>query len=67
LESTTGTADDEFQAYATRKLREYGVVEPDQKVWARHGSTRYLWTEEHIAVAVDYVVNGQGGDLPRFD
>ncbi|MFN6962405.1 MAG: hypothetical protein ACK4S4_01435 [Pyrinomonadaceae bacterium] len=26
-----------------------------------------LRTEEHIAAAVEYVVNGQGGELPTFD
>ena len=56
-----------FKSYATRRLRQEGFVGPEEKVWARHGSTRYLWTEEHIGAAVEYVVNGQGGDLPRFD
>ena len=56
-----------FKAYATRRLREHGLVGPEQKVWVRHGSTRYLWTEDHVSMAVDYVVNGQGGELPRFD
>ena len=56
-----------FKAYTTRRLREHGLVEPTRQVWARHGSTRYLWTEEHIAAAIEYVVNGQGGELPRFD
>ncbi len=56
-----------FKAYATRRLREHGIVEPTQRVWARHGSTRYLWTEEHVAAAIEYVVNGQGGELPMFD
>lgn len=56
-----------FKAYATRSLREKGLIGPQEKVWSRHGSTRYLWTEEHIASAVEYVVNGQGGELPRFD
>lgn len=56
-----------FKAYATRRLREHGLVGPDQRVWVRHGSTRYLWTQEHISAAVEYVVNGQGGELPKFD
>jgi REP element-mobilizing transposase RayT len=56
-----------FKSYATRKLRERGLIREDEKVWARQGSTRYLWTNEHISTAVDYVLNGQGGDLPRFD
>jgi len=56
-----------FKAYATRKLRSSKLVGEDAKVWARHGSTRYLWSEQHIESAVEYVVNGQGGDLPTFD
>ncbi len=56
-----------FKAYATKALRTAQLVDDDSKVWSRHGSTRYLWTEEHISTAVDYVVNGQGGELPRFD
>lgn len=56
-----------FKSYATRKLKSYGLVAESGSVWARHGSTRYLWTEEHIAAAVDYVINGQGDDLPTFD
>jgi REP element-mobilizing transposase RayT len=56
-----------FKSYASRRIREHGLVQPTQRVWARHGSTRYLWTEEHVAAAVEYVVNGQGGELPKFD
>lgn len=56
-----------FKAYATRAMRNKGLIETDEKPWSRHGSTRYLWTEEHIAAAVDYVVNGQGGELPKFE
>jgi len=56
-----------FKAYATRRLRSEDLVGESTKVWARHGSTRYLWTEQHIDSAVEYVVNGQGGELPTFD
>ena len=58
---------DSFKAYSTKALRAANLVGKDSKVWSRHGSTRYLWTEKHIELAVDYVVNGQGGDLPLFD
>lgn len=56
-----------FKSYATRRLRRNGLVAADVKVWSRHGSTRYLWTEGHVEMAVNYVVSGQGGELPRFD
>ena len=52
---------DSFKAYATRKLREAGLLGRDVKPWARHGSTPYLWTEEQVQRAIDYVINGQGG------
>ncbi len=58
---------DSFKAYSTRALREANLIDKETKPWSRHGSTRYLWTEEHIEKAVDYVVNSQGGDLPTFD
>lgn len=56
-----------FKAYGTRKLRSTKSVSGDSKLWSRHGSTIYLWADEHIAAAIDYVVNGQGGELPKFD
>jgi REP element-mobilizing transposase RayT len=55
-----------FKAYATRRLREKLQIPKDIKIWSRHGSTRYLWTEEQIEAAVDYVANGQGDNLPDF-
>jgi REP element-mobilizing transposase RayT len=56
-----------FKAYATRALRANRLIEHDQPPWSRHGSTRYLWTDEHVSQAIDYVVNGQGDELPTFD
>ena len=53
---------DSFKAYATRKLREASLPGPDVKPWARHGSTPYLWTDEELERAVDYVNNGQGDE-----
>jgi REP element-mobilizing transposase RayT len=51
-----------FKSYATRRLREAGALAREVSPWARHGSTPYLWTEEQVARAVDYVVNGQGNE-----
>jgi REP element-mobilizing transposase RayT len=58
---------DSFKAYSTRVLRDAGLISSDRRPWCRHGSTRYLWTDEHINKAVDYVINGQGDELPAFD
>jgi REP element-mobilizing transposase RayT len=49
-----------FKAWSTRRLREAGVAEQEARVWARHGSTRYLWSEDAVQRAVRYVVEGQG-------
>jgi hypothetical protein len=35
--------------------------------WADRGSKRWLWNERSVARAIDYVMNGQGEDLPDFD
>lgn len=56
-----------FKSYATRELRSPRLITDQTKVWSRHGSTRYLWIDRHIEIAVEYVVNGQGGELPEFD
>ena len=56
-----------LKANATRKMIEAGVWQRGIKRWSRHGSTRYLWTEKSVARAIDYVINGQGGELPNFD
>ncbi len=56
-----------FQAHATLKLREAGLLLRNVKPWSRHGSTPYLWKEKHVERAIDYVLNGQGDELPSFD
>lgn len=54
-----------FKANATRKMRENGCWSDTKSPWADKGSNRYLWNEESVR-AVDYVINGQGNDLPDF-
>ncbi len=54
----------DFKAYATRALRERGLWTHKHSPWAEGGSKRYLWTDESISNACDYVVNGQGDELP---
>ncbi|MDX6384682.1 MAG: hypothetical protein QOK48_2255 [Blastocatellia bacterium] len=56
-----------FKAYATRRLREEGNWEESHSPWADKGSERYLWNERSLALAIDYVLNGQGEDLPDLD
>jgi REP element-mobilizing transposase RayT len=58
---------DAFKSYSTRALRGAGLLPVSVKPWVRHGSTRYLWKERHVEKAVDYVLYGQGDELPPFD
>ena len=48
------------KAWASRRLREAGLVEERTQVWTRHGSTRYLNTRASVDGAVRYVLDGQG-------
>jgi len=48
-----------FKAWSTRRLREAGVADSEARVWARHGSTKYLWSDEAAREAVEYVVEWQ--------
>lgn len=56
-----------LKSNATRKLREEGVWQEQHSPWAQMGSRRYLWTERSLELAIGYVIDGQGGDLPDFD
>ncbi len=53
----------EMKAYATRRLRENAEFGPEQKIWTRGASTRYLWKPADVAAAVEYVLYAQG-DVP---
>jgi REP element-mobilizing transposase RayT len=57
----------EFKAYATRKLREKNLIEKDKTVWARGKSARYLWKLKYVEIAVEYVLFGQGEEIPEFE
>jgi REP element-mobilizing transposase RayT len=56
-----------LKANATRQLRERGLIAGDLSPWAAKGSMRNLWNEQSIWNAVQYTLNGQGGDLPKWD
>ena len=55
-----------FKANATRELREGSLWLNEFSPWARKGSKRKLWNEQSVAMAIDYVLYGQGDDLPDF-
>ncbi len=58
---------DAFKSYSTRAFRSAGLLSARIRPWARHGSTIYLWKERDVAKAVEYVLLGQGDELPTFD
>ncbi len=53
----------QLKSWATRALRQNGLVGADAPPWTRHGSTRYLWDDPSLAAAVEYVEEWQ--DRPR--
>jgi REP element-mobilizing transposase RayT len=57
-EATPEKVMNDFKAWSTRRLRNAGIVQ-DEKIWARHGSTRWLWTEAHVHGAVRYTLEEQ--------
>jgi REP element-mobilizing transposase RayT len=55
-----------FKSYASRGLNRLGIDEPDRKRWARHGSTRWLSSDEDVREAIKYVVDGQGEPMEVY-
>ena len=51
-----------WKSWSTRRLREAAVMFKKQRVWSRHGSTRYLWTERSLEQACLYVETAQDDD-----
>jgi REP element-mobilizing transposase RayT len=55
-----------LKAYNSRALNRYALDQKDRRRWARHGSTRYLWTRDGVQAAIQYVVHGQGERMDVF-
>ena len=56
----------EFKSYATRRLRKHNLIGKEQSVWARGLSRKYIWKPQHVEAAVNYVLFGQGEEIPEF-
>lgn len=56
----------EFKAYASRELNRSGSDGTSRKRWARHGSTRWLWKDEDVRQALQYVIDEQGQRMALF-
>lgn len=50
---------EQCKAWATRRLREAGLISATQPAWVEHGSTRWIKTTESLTRAVAYVVEQQ--------
>ncbi len=66
-EASSKAALNTLKAYATQHLRSKGLWTRSHSPWADKGSRRRIWNQESLHRAIDYVVNGQGGELPDFD
>ncbi len=56
----------EFKSYASRELNRLESDGPGRKRWARHGSTRWLWMDDDVRQAIQYVVEEQGEPMALF-
>jgi REP element-mobilizing transposase RayT len=57
----------DFKSYSTRKMRQNNCWHLEYSPWSEKGSKRRLWNERSVELAIDYVINGQGDQLPDFD
>ena len=54
-----------LKSYASRKLNQrFGH---HSKQWARHGSTRWLWSPLEVDAAIDYVLRRQGRPMELYE
>ena len=56
----------DFKSYASRRLNDATPGGQIQKRWARHGSTRWLWTDRDVQEAIHYVLEEQGEPMAIF-
>ena len=56
----------EFKSYASRELSQLTGESPDRRRWARHGSTRWLWKDQDVRHALQYVIEEQGEPMALF-
>jgi REP element-mobilizing transposase RayT len=60
----------DLKAWASRRLREAYPGDDDELTgrtrWSQHGSTRYIWDEEALTAAIDYVIDRQGEMMASY-
>ena len=55
-----------IKAFASAELNKLGIDSANRRRWARHGSTRYLWTPQQLSTAIHYVACNQGEPMALY-
>ncbi|HLB56824.1 MAG TPA: transposase [Coxiellaceae bacterium] len=55
-----------IKSNATFALRKKCGFAVDQKIWSRHGSTKYIWTPESLYYTSDYTTECQGQKMAYY-
>jgi REP element-mobilizing transposase RayT len=55
-----------LKAYASRDLNTARLDPPDRRRWSRHGSTRWLFTDQAARDAIRYVIDDQGEPMEIY-
>jgi len=56
----------DWKAYATRSLRDAGLVAPDRVVWTHGGNASPLRSSASVRAAIRYVLEGQGEGMETY-
>jgi REP element-mobilizing transposase RayT len=56
----------DLKAYSSRALSRAGLEPTERRRWARHGSTRYLWSDDQVRGAIRYVFCEQGKPMAIY-
>ncbi len=56
----------DMKSYASRALTREGYDHGRRRRWTRNGSTEYLWGDDDVQRAIDYVLNRQGTSLAVY-
>ncbi|HZQ54355.1 MAG TPA: transposase [Bryobacteraceae bacterium] len=56
-----------LKAHSSRALNQLAQNRSTRRRWVRHGSTGYLWTDNAVRAAIQYVVHEQGVPMAVFE
>jgi REP element-mobilizing transposase RayT len=57
-----------LKSSASHALNELAIDgQKKRRRWARHGSTRYIWTKQQLSAAIRYTVSRQGEALSVYE